>query len=215
MRSLPSLALVSVSLLACAPDRRADAPPNVVLLVLDTVRSDHLGCYGYGRPTSPGIDAFARGATRYTRSLSAAPWTVPTHASLFTGKAPLAHGAHTIKIEARGHPDVRPLDDDALTLAEVFAAEGYDTAAFAANTAFLARQWKLDQGFQTYHLERVRADALNRSVFAWLDAHGDEPFFLFVNYIDAHRPYDTRPRRGFLDPPASQDPNLLDSSWKR
>src|SRR6185295_4580364 len=100
MRSLPSLALVSVSLLAaaCAPDRHPGAPPNVVLLVLDTVRSDHLGCYGYGRPTSPGIDAFAATATRYTRSLSAAPWTVPTHASLFTGMAPLAHGAHTIKI---------------------------------------------------------------------------------------------------------------------
>jgi arylsulfatase A-like enzyme len=211
MRSpLLSFALLSSALLGCAPERRADAPPNVVLLVLDTVRADHLGCYGYARPTSPAIDAFAASATRYTRSLSSAPWTVPTHASLFTGKAPVAHGAHTIRIEERGKPDVRPLGLDELTLAEVFAEEGYETAAFAANTGFLARQWQLDQGFQTYHLERSRADVLNRKVFEWLDQRGSEPFFLFVNYIDAHRPYDARPRRGFLDPPASQDPHLLD-----
>jgi len=171
--------------------------------VLDTVRADHLGCYGYERETSPNIDAFARTATRHVRAMSAAPWTVPSHASMFTGKPPFVHGAHTVAVK-RQRNNVRPLHGNHLTLAEALSAEGYETAAFAGNTAYLARFWRLDQGFETYHVERAYADGLNERIYDWL-GRTERPFFLFVNYIDAHRPYNTRPRAGFLDPPATED----------
>ncbi len=84
---MATLVLTLVLALACSPSSDptppdAATPPNVVLIVMDTVRADHLGCYGYERKTSPRIDDFARSATRYTRALSAAPWTVPSHASM-------------------------------------------------------------------------------------------------------------------------------------
>jgi arylsulfatase A-like enzyme len=202
--------LLSIAVSACSPRDeagRAAAPPNVVLIVLDTVRADHLGCYGYERPTSPRIDAFARAATRHTHAMSSAPWTVPSHASMFTGKPPFAHGAHTVAVQ-RPINNVRPLPRDHVTLAEALAAEGYATAAFVANSGNLARHWRLDQGFETYHVKRVYADVLNESIFAWLERN-EQPFFLFVNYIDAHRPYNARARAGFLDRPASHDGGVL------
>jgi len=98
----------------------------VVLLSLDTVRADHLGCYGYARPTSPRLDAFAAGATRYSRSLASASWTLPTHASLFTGRYAFEHGAHGLR-STEPTRSLRPLDPAAVTLAEalrdLFAAE--------------------------------------------------------------------------------------------
>jgi arylsulfatase A-like enzyme len=81
--------------LACGGAGPPPGSPNVVVISLDTLRADHLGCYGYARQTSPSIDAFAASATRYTVALSSAPWTLPSHASLFTGKDPFEHGAHT------------------------------------------------------------------------------------------------------------------------
>jgi arylsulfatase A-like enzyme len=185
-----------------------ESPPNVVLIVLDTVRADHLGCYGYARAISPRIDGFARNATRYTRSVSAAPWTVPSHGSLFTGRPPFVHGAHTFAVESPTK-NVNPLPLDRVTLAETLHSAGYRTAAFVANVAYLAPHWQLDQGFETYHVERLHGDALNQHVFSWLE-QVTTPFFLFVNYIDAHRPYNTTPRPGLLDPPAEHGPELLD-----
>ena len=92
--------------------------PNVVLLSLDTLRADHLSCYGYGIPTSPELDTFAAGATRWTECYSTAPWTLPAHASLFTGLFPGEHGAHTTQL-APDRSTVRPLEEDFVTLAEV------------------------------------------------------------------------------------------------
>jgi len=203
---------------ACSRQNAEDAavleePPNVVLIVMDTVRADHLGCYGYERATSPRIDEFARSATRYTRSLSAAPWTVPSHGSLFTGRPPFAHGAHTFAVDSPTK-NVNPLPLDRVTLAEVLSADGYRTAAFVANVGYLAPHWQLDQGFEIYHVERLHADALNQQIFGWLD-QVTAPFFLVVNYIDAHRPYNTTPRPGFLETPAEQDPELLDQLVER
>jgi arylsulfatase A-like enzyme len=208
--------LIALLLLTAAPGcshldeafRGGDGePPNVILIVLDTVRADHLGCYGYARETSPNIDAFAGTATRHARALSSAPWTVPSHASIFTGKPPFVHGAHTVAVK-RQRNNVRPLHRNHLTLAEALAAEGYQTAAFASNAAYLARFWRLDQGFETYHVERAYAKELNERIFDWLE-RAERPFFLFANYIDAHRPYNTRPRAGFLDPPAVEDDGEL------
>lgn len=190
------------------PEARPPARPNMVLITLDTLRADHLGCYGYTRDTSPRIDAFAECATLYTRSRAVAPWTIPTHASLFTGKLPFEHGAHTFKV-ARPRNNVNPLARHHLTLAEALQSEGYETGAFVANWAYMGTRWQLDQGFTTYHHEYAYAGKLNRRIFKWVDAHGAEPFFLFINYIDTHRPYNTTPRPGLLDRPVVRDQGQL------
>jgi len=207
------LVLTAALLAQCTPgagldDRPAEAP-NIVLIVMDTVRSDHLGCYGYERNTSPRIDAFANSATRYLNSVAASPWTIPSHASMFTGEPPYAHGAHTFEVDKPVN-NVNPLSRDHVTLAEALREEGYQAGAFVANAGFLALDWQLDQGFDTYHVEFVWSDKLNEHVFSWLN-RVDRPFFLFVNYIDAHRPYNTRPRPDLIDPPAvTDDGQLLD-----
>lgn len=198
---------------ACARNEPA-SPPNVVIVTLDTVRPDHLGCYGYSRPTSPKIDAFAKTATRYTRAVSASSWTVPTHASLFTGLFPFEHGAHGFAVQSEDENNVNPLSRDLTTLADVFFDRGYATGGFVANEAFLSQRWQLNQGFEVYHVDGVYGPQLNTNVFRWLDAIHTKPFFLFVNYIDAHRPYNTRPRAGVTAQPVIQDHGeLLDSLY--
>ena len=216
------LAVVAGAAAACsgadeAPPRE---PPNVILLVMDTVRADHLSCYGYDRPTTPGLKAFAAGADRYTNVRSTAPWTLPSHASMFTGLFPFQHGAQSRRDPATGQIlDALPLQASRTTLAEALHGEGYATGAFVANGAYLGRRYGLDQGFDVYE-ERERgvpADAprMNAKALAWLDRRGDEPFFLFVNYIDAHRPYNVTPlppeRAAQLPPPDPEPPvRLLD-----
>jgi arylsulfatase A-like enzyme len=203
-------ALISMTLYACTGNDEARVPANVILITMDTMRADHMSCYGYERHTSPRMDAFADSATFYTRSMASSPWTVPTHASLFSGRDPFEHGSHTLKAVGRSQ-NINLLTDGFLTLAEALAREGYATGAFVANDGLLATRWNLNQGFQTYHIERTLAEVLNLRVFAWLDSvttTGD-PFFLFINYMDTHRVYNTKPRPGFLPEPAVQDRGQL------
>jgi arylsulfatase A-like enzyme len=189
--------------------------PNVIIIVMDTMRADRLSCYGYERATSPSIDAFAGTADFYEKAFATATWTVPTHGSLFTGKLPFEHGAITRKDDA-GTIGVAPLDESHLTLAEVFQAEGYRTGAFVANNGFLTPRFQFDQGFATYHVERVWSDVLNQRVMDWLKLQRRGPFFLWINYIDTHRVYNTTPRPGFLPEPAVQDQGeLLDELYAR
>jgi arylsulfatase A-like enzyme len=204
-----SLVLVA-GLVACGGGGEGVVPPNVIVITMDTMRSDHLGCYGYERPTSPEIDRFAASAVFYPRSVASSPWTVPSHASLFTGKDPFEHGAHTLEPTRRDH-NINPLHHSHTTLAEALLQEGYSTAAFVANDGMLALRWQLDQGFQIYHVERTLAEVLNQRVFAWLDSMAvtQAPFFLFVNYMDTHKVYNTKPRPGFLPEPAVQDRGQL------
>jgi len=182
---------------------------NVVLVTIDTLRADHVSSYGYARPTTPHLDALAQRGTRYLRALSSAPWTLPSHASLFTGLDPFEHGAVSIA-DARLAFNAHPLAREHLTLAEALRDEGFATGAFVANDVFLGRRSQLDQGFDTYEVHREPGMALDLRVASWLDAHRDGRFFLFVNYMDCHRPYNTRPVPGVVDPPASLDPRLLD-----
>lgn len=208
-RRLAPLALLAGISPGCGSEPAEGVSPaavNVVLIVADTVRADHLGVYGYERPTSPRIDAFAGSATLYTRAFASAPWTLPTHASLFTGLDPSQHGAVSFAVD-EDVSNAYPLPLERLTLAEALAARGFATAGFAANTAFLARRLQLDQGFQTWEVHRERARAVNRRVLPWLEAHRDGPFLLFVNYMDSHRPYHVSPRADF-DPP--RDLRILD-----
>jgi len=177
-------------------------PPNVLLITLDTLRADHLGCYGYDRPTSPNIDAFAKVATFYPRGYASSPWTLPTHASLMTGLYPFEHGAHTFKINEK-RAEVGVLGEHHVTLAEVLRDEGFQTAALVGNDVYLKQRFKIHQGFETYFSERTYADRLNKMAFEWLEERGQEPFFLFLNYVDTHNPYNARKRPddpGFLKP---------------
>lgn len=180
-------------------------PYNIILVSIDTLRSDHLGCYGYGRPTSPRIDAFAKKAARYTRAMASSPWTLPTHASMFTGQAPFEHQANIFL--KKGKYNVHGLPVERVTLAGALAGLGYDTAAFAANQAFLGRHWHLDQGFSTYNAERVAAREINARALRWLEGRprSGKPFFLFMNYMETHRPYAASPQPSFLSSAVAPD----------
>jgi arylsulfatase A-like enzyme len=142
--------------------------------------------------------------------MASSPWTVPTHASLFSGRDPFEHGAHTLKAVGNTQP-INLLYDGFLTMAEALEQEGFITGAFVANDGMLATRWNLDQGFQTYHIERTLAENLNVRVFSWLDSvsAAENPYFLFLNYMDTHKVYNTKPRPGFLDEPAIQDGGQL------
>jgi arylsulfatase A-like enzyme len=184
-------------------------PPNVVIVTLDTVRADHLSAYGYPVRTSPRLEAFAAGATRYARAWATSPWTLPSHASLFTGKHAFEHGARTYPIDQPGN-NVRPLLKGHVTLAEALREQGYATAAYVANVAYLGRRWKLHQGFDVYDVQHEMATERNADIQAWLRARDTtRPFFLFVNYMDAHRPYNARPRPGLLPREVVQDKGAL------
>ena len=115
--------LAGAALLATGCNR-AHQPdtPNIVLIVMDTVRADHLSSYGYERPTTPAVDAFAADAVRFEHAYSVSSWTLPSHASLFTGLHPTTHGANQRHWR---------LDERFQTLAEVLGAHGYSTAAFS------------------------------------------------------------------------------------
>ncbi|HXE57982.1 MAG TPA: sulfatase [Gemmatimonadales bacterium] len=186
--------------------------PNVLLLVIDTQRADHLSAYGYRRPTTPTLDRFAREGTLFENASATSSWTLPAHATLMTGRLLHEHRAGIMR---------RPyLDDRFPTLAEVLRGAGYATGGFVANTFWCGRQTGLDRGFIRYEdfygkpgdavartvlgrrlayewlprfgLDdvpgRKRAEDLNRDLLEWIDGIGERPFFAFVNYFDVHAP---------------------------
>ncbi len=133
------------------PPADAAKGPNIVLVVLDTVRADHLSIYGYPKPTAPNLAAFAREATVYRRAIAAGDVSLPSHASLFTGLYANRHGAHNVLPE---YPVGRPLEDDAVTIAELLASRGYRTLGVTANHAYLGPAFGLDQGFESMDSRR-------------------------------------------------------------
>ena len=124
--------------------------PNVLLIVLDTVRADHLSLYGYPRPTTPHLERLARRGIRFDRARAAAPWTLASHANMFTGRWP-----HELDIEW-----TCPLRADVPTLAEHLGSLGYATAGFAGNTFYCSYDSGLDRGFA--HYEDYVLDGLER-----------------------------------------------------
>ena len=192
-----ALALL-VAVAACARDRAPGtpaAPPDLVVYLIDTLRADHLGCYGYPRPTSPRIDAFARQAVRVREARAQSSWTKPAVATLLTGLYPVSHGAQR---RSQG------LDASVVTLAERLSARGYETAYFGTNPTVTAK-FGFEQGFSEFHYlsqprgrKRGHVDAIeiHREVLAWLDRRDRaKPFFLVVHTLDPHDPY--RPREPY------------------
>jgi len=166
--------------------------PNVLIVVMDTVRVDRLSCYGYPRPTTPEVDAFARQAIRFTNAYSTSCWTLPSHASLFTGLYSIQHGATQEHLH---------LGNRFATVMEVLRNAGYQTWG-ASNNPLVGSATNLIQGFQRADFVETwrpgrwqhRSDRgihPNNAAFARFLARSDRdrPFFAFLNYIEAHRPY--------------------------
>ena len=176
--------LAAVLLLACgnpAGDRGAEGARPIILLDIDSLRADHLGCYGSSRATSPNIDALAADAVRFEWAFSQAPDTAPAQASLLTGLYPSSHGLVD---------QLHRLPDEAQTLAEMLVAHGYATAAFV-DGGFLSEEFGFAQGFDVYDNSRGEGLAtIGPKVLEYLRAHAAEPFLLVVHSYDPHPPYD-------------------------
>ncbi len=179
--------------------------PNIVVVSIDSLRHDHLGCYGYERPTSPVIDRLATQGVRFETAVSTTSWTLPAHAALFTGLFDSAHGLVDNGLS---------LGQDHRTLAETLSAGGYRTAGFYGGP-YLHPTFGLGQGFETYQscmttiadgatgrdvrrFSRAPVGASHRDVTGprtveevtrWLQQPGTGPFFLFVHLWDVHYDY--------------------------
>ncbi len=185
--------------------------PNVIVIVVDTLRADHLSSYGYERETSPFMDSLAAEGVRFENAISPSSWTQPSHASMLTGRYTYEHQAET-----------QPLDDTYPTIGEEMQANGYRTGAFSANTLFFTRRQGFGRGFMRFEdnfrsvpdaflnsslfgylfdyyglrkalnyegvpTRRIAPD-MNASALQWID-QSDKPFFVFINYFDVHDPY--------------------------
>ena len=170
--------------------------PNVLLVTIDTLRADHVGCYGHSGSATPVLDRLASRGIRFETAVAHVPLTAPSHASILTGRTPLGHGLR----DNGGFA----LPDGARSLAEDFRQAGYRTAAFVSGFP-LDRRFGFDRGFQAYddHLPRGNdprrtpyvertADRTTEAVLRWLEATptGAAPFFLWVHYYDPHAPYE-------------------------
>ncbi|MDH3685054.1 MAG: sulfatase-like hydrolase/transferase, partial [Myxococcales bacterium] len=175
-------------MLACSPGPRAD---RIVLVTIDTLRADHVGAYGREPSPTPTLDALAAAGTRFTAAFSPAPLTLPSHATLLTGRDPHEHGAR--------HNGVFPLPNDVPTLTEALQARGFGTAAFVG-AYVLDRSFGLARGFDTYddqmaaptggasQIAERRADLVVDEALAWLKEAPDQ-FFLWVHLYDPHAEY--------------------------
>ena len=188
----------------------AAGAPNILLIVVDTLRADHLSAYGYPRSTSPHFDQFARESVWFENAIATSSWTLPSHASMLTGRDPHEHGAET-----------RALDERYPTIGEALQHKGYRTAAFSANQYWFARREGFDRGFVRFgdyffdaHSMAVRpyygrvidelarrttgnlnlparktAPDVNAEALRWIDRGAGRPFFVVMNYFDVHKPY--------------------------
>lgn len=177
---------------------RAPGPPNLIMVSLDTVRADRLGCYGYETEygnTTPNLDKFAESAILFEDANSTAPETVSAHMSLFTGLLPYAHGIFQVY-------EPYTLSDKIPTLAELLAKQHYATAAFTEGGG-MHYTVGFDRGFDRYSIGKTATERPQklvegtfRDATAWLRANADRRFFLLVHSYEAHTPY---------DPPAPYD----------
>jgi arylsulfatase A-like enzyme len=178
----------------------ARAASSVILVLNDTMRADRVGAYG-GPARTPVFDRFARENVCFEQAWAAAPWTLPSVASLFTSLHPSAHGVVTPPLASGPEREAPPLaiervhalDASAATLAETLREAGYRTAAFVSNP-WMDRRLGLDQGFETYEDSFARWDlpgtAVSQAALQWLGRRErGQRFFLYLHYLDSHRPY--------------------------
>ena len=170
-----------------AGNARSPEGPNIVLIAVDTLRADHLSCYGYERNTSPEIDSLAGEGVLFLRCLSHIPATTPSFATIFTSKKPVSHGVLDNSYVGFA------LDSRHLTLAEVLKNHGYETAAFVSGYT-LKSDANLAQGFDVYNDDldggERKAESVNADALQWLEQRKDSRFFLFLHYFDPHGRYE-------------------------
>lgn len=228
-RTLPSLAALTILIFLGVDGARwlkektqtanlkpPPAAPNIVIVVMDAVRADHLSVYGYSRPTTPNLEQLAARGVVFQNAFSTSDWTLPAHASLLSGLYPLEHGARIGTFEL-----------SVLRLPEVLLGHGYRTAAVSANLFWFTPEHGFGSGF--IHFEGVfhsvedmvsrtsfgratvsfvknrwglrdipgrrRGSEVTRAALDWIDRDSGKPFFLVMNYLDAHSPY--RPPQPF------------------
>jgi arylsulfatase A-like enzyme/tetratricopeptide (TPR) repeat protein len=191
-RWFSALCALCAAVAICGCSSREDRPLNVILISLDTVRPDHLGCYGYDRISTPNIDSLAEESIVFDSAITSVPLTLPSHASLLTGLYPISHGTRI--------NGTFVLADEFTTLAEVLSEQGYSTGAFVGSFVLDSR-FGISQGFDTYddemsampealsHYKPERtAEAVTKAAADWVK-QVEEPFFAFVHYYDPHTPY--------------------------
>ena len=180
---------------------RAEDPSraNVIVYVIDCLRADHVGAYGYELPTTPELDTLAIDSVVFEDLASCAPWTKPSTACLFTSLLPIHHQARTVN---------DALSQERTTLAEAFRRAGYTTAAWVANPVIDPRVFFFNQGFDRWadlrsfeerttraHTNTLESDAadITAGVLPWLEEHRDDTFFLYLHSLDLHYQYRARP----------------------
>ncbi len=169
-----------------------DDRPSLLIISLDTLRADRLGCYGYERATSPRIDAVAEHGVRFANALSPSSWTLPAYASLLTGLLPSEHGAGRT-------PDggsKRGISDEVPSLVEDLAKAGWRTESVYANP-FLSTGFGLARGYERHVRYGYHAGAGVDMALESLERIGDQPFVLFVQFVDSHAPYATPREFGY------------------
>src|SRR5512138_150503 len=194
---LLAAACLSSFLVASAGCRRTASPaalrPNVLLVTIDTLRADHVGCYGDARAQTPVLDGLAARGVRFETAVAHAPITGPSHASILTGLTPLGHGVR--------NNGGFVLPKSVPTLAERLTRAGYRTAAFVSGFP-LDKRFGYDRGFEVYddrfphgndprrapYVERP-ADQTDEVALRWLEGHASGgPWFMWVHYYDPHSP---------------------------
>jgi arylsulfatase A-like enzyme len=165
--------------------------PSIVIVLVDALRTDYLGCYGFSGEISPTVDQIANDSLTFTRAFSQAPWTKPSGASLMTSLHPQSHGVRRTGRRSRGlRPTIGVLKPDVDTLAETLHGAGYQTAAFVANP-WVVVKYGFDQGFETFEQTGLQGDYLLQRATAWLKARdASRPFFLYLHLMEVHGPYD-------------------------
>ncbi len=195
LRSL-SVNFLVVFLLAAAVCHAAPPPPaiNVVVITIDTLRADHLGCYGYKAAETPNLDRLAAEGARFERAYTPVPITLPSHVVIFTGTYPMYSGMHDFS--------GNNLNPRQPTLASILKQDGYDTGA-VLGSAVLDSRFGLNQGFDFYYdhfdfsrLEETNLDEMERpgnlvadEALKWLKEHAQKKFFLWMHLYDPHHPY--------------------------
>lgn len=193
MKGIQRAVLLAVLLAAVGCSAR---PASVVVVVIDTLRADHLGAYGYPRPTSPNLDRLASTGYVFDSAIAQSSWTTPSVGSLFTSTYPSVHGAVTFTAS---------LPPSLETLADVFRRRGYQTAGISANFVHVTRAKGFAAGFDSFAelkhapaageepllLGNVPANAaeITDAALGWLERRGRGPFFLYLHYMDPHSSY--------------------------
>ncbi len=155
------------------------APLNIILISVDTLRADHLSCYGYNKQTTPNIDKLAQAGILFYNTISQSTVTLSSHSSIFTSRYASQHKALR---------DARILEDSELTLAEILKSHGYTTAGFVDNGE-MCKVFNIGQGFDTYNDVGDGLANINLKVFKWLESNTRKKFFLFIHCYDCHWPY--------------------------